>query len=390
VPDVLRSRQSGTSGMIEGLAACFAGLADPRETRRCDHQLIDILAIAVCAVIACAESWEDIELYGRSKRAWLETFLELPNGIPSHDTFRRVFMLLDPDAFEACFAKWAQSLAVGVEREVIAVDGKTVRRSGSRRHEHGPLHLVSAWASGRGLALGQREVDGKSNEIAAIPELLDVLRLDGCIVTLDAMGCQKGIAERIRAKGADYLLVLKANHGRAFEAVREHFERTCFGRGSGGRPVFDAFDEGHGRLVRRRVFASPAAGELEPLSGWPELGTVLAAETIRGVTGTGKVEAEVRYFLTSCDDDPAILVQAIRRHWSVENALHWVLDVTFREDDSRVRDRTAARNLALLRKIALNLIARDRRGRASLRGRRKMAAWNDDYMLRIIAGQGHA
>ena len=376
--------------MIEGLAACFAGLADPRETRRCDHQLIDILAIAVCAVIACAESWEDIELYGRSKRAWLETFLELPNGIPSHDTFRRVFMLLDPDAFEACFAKWAQSLAVGVEREVIAVDGKTVRRSGSRRHEHGPLHLVSAWASGRGLALGQREVDGQSNEIAAIPELLDVLRLDGCIVTLDAMGCQKGIAERIRAKGADYLLVLKANHGRAFEAVREHFERTCFGRGSGGRPVFDAFDEGHGRLVRRRVFASPAAGELEPLSGWPELTMVLAAETIRGVTGTGKVEAEVRYFLTSCDDDPAILVQAIRRHWSVENALHWVLDVTFREDDSRVRDRTAARNLALLRKIALNLIARDRRGRASLRGRRKMAAWNDDYMLRIIAGQGHA
>ncbi|MDP8967532.1 MAG: ISAs1 family transposase [Actinomycetota bacterium] len=376
--------------MIEGLAACFAGLADPRETRRCDHQLIDILAIAVCAVIACAESWEDIELYGRSKQAWLETFLELPNGIPSHDTFRRVFMLLDPDAFEACFATWAQLLAVGLEREVVAVDGKTVRRSGSRRHEHGPLHLVSAWASGRGLALGQREVDGKSNEIAAIPELLDVLRLDRCIVTLDAMGCQKGIAERIRAKGADYLLVLKANHGRAFEAVREHFERTCFGRGSGGRPVSDAFDEGHGRLVRRRVFASPAAKELEPLSGWPELTTVLAVETIRGVTGTGKVEAEIRYFLSSCGDDPAVLARAIRRHWSVENALHWVLDVTFREDDSRVRDRTAARNFALLRKIALNLVARDRSGRTSLRGRRKRAAWNDDYMLQIIANQAHA
>jgi predicted transposase YbfD/YdcC len=376
--------------MIEGLAACFAGLADPRETRRCDHRLIDILAIAVCAVIACAESWEDIELYGRSKRAWLETFLELPNGIPSHDTFRRVFMLLDPDAFEACFATWAQSLAVGVEREVIAVDGKTVRRSASRRHEHGPLHLVSAWASGRGLALGQREVDGESNEIAAIPELLEVLRLDGCIVTLDAMGCQKEIAERIRAKGADYLLVLKANHGRAFEAVRERFERTCFGRGSGGRPVFDAFDEGHGRLVRRRVFVSPAAKDLEPLCGWPDLSAVLAVETIRGVNGAHKVEAEIRYFLTSCDDDPAVLVQAIRRHWSVENALHWVLDLTFREDDSRVRDRTAARNLALLRKIALNLIARDRRSRASLRGRRKMAAWNDDYMLQIIAGRTHA
>jgi predicted transposase YbfD/YdcC len=387
---VSRSAQRGASGMIEGLAACFTGLEDPRETRRCDHQLIDILVIAVCAVIACAESWEDIELYGRSKQAWLGTFLALPNGIPSHDTFRRVFMLLDPDVFEACFAKWAQSLAGETEREVVAVDGKTVRRSGSRRHDHGPLHLVSAWASGRGLALGQRAVDGKSNEIVAIPELLDTLRLKGCIVTLDAMGCQKGIAERIRARGADYLLVLKANHGRAFEAVCEHFERTCFGQGSGGRPVFDAFDEGHGRLVRRRVFVDPAAKDLEPLRGWPELSTVLAVETIRGGTGTGKAETEIRYFLTSCGDAPAVLVQAIRRHWGIENALHWVLDVTFREDDSRVRDRTAARNLALLRKIALNLVARGRSGRTSLRGRRKRAAWDDDYLLQIIGNHAHA
>ena len=376
--------------MIEDLTRCFAGLADPRATRRCDHRLIDILVIAVCAVIACAESWEDIALYGRSKRIWLKSFLALPNGIPSHDTFRRVFMLIDPDAFEACFARWAQSLTGEVEREVVAIDGKTVRRSGSRRHDHGPLHLVSAWASDQGLVLGQREVDGKSNEIAAIPELLDVLRLDGCIVTLDAMGCQKDIAARIRAKAADYLFVLKANHGRAFEAVREHFERTCFGRGSGGRPVFDALDEGHGRLVRRRVFVSSAVRELEALRDWPDLRTVLAVETIRGVHNTGKTEAEIRYFLTSCGDDPAVLVRAIRRHWSIENALHWVLDVTFREDDSRVRDRTAARNLALLRRIALNLVAGDRSSQTSLRGRRKKAAWNDDYMLRIIARQAHA
>src|SRR3712207_4426404 len=182
---------------------------------------------------------------------------------------------------------------------------------------------------------------------SAIPELLDTLRLEGCIVTLDAMGCQKGIAERIRAKDADYLLVLKANHGHAFKAVREHFERTCFGLGSGGRPVFDAFDESHGRLVRRRVFMDPPAKDLEPLRGWPELSTALAVGTIRGVTGSGKVEAEIRYFLTSCGDDPAVLVRAIRRHWSIENALHWVLDVSFREDDSRVRDRTAARNLEI-------------------------------------------
>src|SRR3954447_3449844 len=225
--------------MIEGLAACFTGLADPRETRRCDHQLIDILAIAVCAVIACAESWEDIELYGRSKQAWLETFLALPNGIPSHDTFRRVFMLLDPDAFEACFSRWAQSLAVGVKREVVAVDGKAVRRSGSRRHDHGPLHLVSAWASEQGLVLGQRAVDGKSNEITAVPELLDTLQLEGCIVTLDAMGCQKGIAERIRAKDADYLLVLKGPsrprlRGRA-RALRAHLLRPRVRRPAGVR-----------------------------------------------------------------------------------------------------------------------------------------------------------
>ena len=376
--------------MIEDLTRCFAGLADPRATRRCDHRLIDILVIAVCAVIACAESWEDIALYGRSKRIWLKSFLALPNGIPSHDTFRRVFMLIDPDAFEACFARWAQSLTGEVEREVVAIDGKTVRRSGSRRHDHGPLHLVSAWASDRGLGLGQREVDGKSNEITAVPELLDTLHLDGCIVTLDALGCQKDIAARSRAKAADYLFVLKANHGRAFEAVREHFERTCFGRGSGGRPVFDALDEGHGRLVRRRVFVSSAVGELGSLRGWPDLRAVLAVETIRGVHGAGKAEAEIRYFLTSCGDDPAGLGRAIRRHWSSENALHWGLDVTFREDDSRVRDRTAARNLALLRRIALNLVAGDRSSQTSLRGRRKKAAWNDDYMLRIIARQAHA
>ena len=286
--------------MIQGLAACFTGLEDPRETRRCDHQLIDILVIAVCAVIACAESWEDIALYGRSKQAWLKTFLALPNGIPSHDTFRRVFMLIDPDAFEVCFTRWVQSWARGVEREVVAVDGKTVRRSGSRRHDHGPLHVVSAWASGQGLALGQRAVDGKSNEIVAVPELLETLHLEGCIVTLDAMGCQRDIAAQIRAKGADYLLVLKANHGRAFVAVREHFEQTCFGQGAGGRPVFDAFDEGHGRLVRRRVFVASAIEDLEPLHGWPDLRAVLAVETIRSVNGTGPVEAEIRYFLTSC------------------------------------------------------------------------------------------
>src|SRR3954465_7748170 len=372
---------------LESLVRHLSAVGDPRCQGKIEHRLIDILVIAVCAVIACAESWDDVALYGRSKQAWLRTFLDLPNGIPSHDTFRRVFMLIDPDAFEGCFTRWAQSLTSKVEREVVAIDGKTVRRSGSRRHNRGPLHLVSAWASDQGLVLGQREVDGKSNEITAIPELLDTLHLDGAIVTLDAMGCQKDIAARIRAKGADYLLALKANHGRAFEAAHGYFERTCFSRGCSSRPASDAFDDSHGRLVRRRVFVSPAGAELEPLHEWPDLHTLLAVETIRSVNGTDKTEAEIRYFLSSCSDDPAVLAQAIRRHWSIENALHWVLDVTFREDDSRVRHRTSARNLDLLHKIALTLVAADRGGQTSLRGRRKKAAWNDDYMLRIITRQ---
>ena len=194
----------------------------------------------------------------------------------------------------------------------------------------------------------------------------------------------------MREPWADYLLALKANHGRAFEAVRGHFERTCFCRGASGRPACDAFDDSHGRLVRRRVFVNSVGAELEPLHEWPDLRTLLAVETIRSVNGTGKTETEIRYFLTSCDDDAAVLARAIRRHWSIENALHWVLDVSFREDDSRVRHRTAARNLALLRKIALNLVAADRSSQTSLRGRRKKAAWNDDYMLRIITRQAHA
>src|SRR5215218_7720695 len=277
-------------------------------------------------------------------------------------------------------------LAAGFEREVVAIDGKTLRRSFDRKHEHAPLHLVSAWASEQDLVLGQRCVDDKSNEITAIPELLDRLALQNSIVTVDAMGCQTAIAERILARGADYLLTLKANHPLAHAAVAEHFEQHCFRRGAPARAACDAFDDTPCRLVRRRVFASTEAAKLEALSTWPRLHTVLAVETIRSVNGKPKVEAEIRYFLSSCQDDPATLGRAIRTHWGVENTLHWVLDVTFREDDSRVRDRRAARNLAVLRRIAINLVGRDRSARASVRARRKRAAWNDNYMLQLLAG----
>jgi predicted transposase YbfD/YdcC len=250
---------------VEKLVEHFSALEDPRCAGKVDHRLIDILVIAVCAVIACTESWDDIALYGRNKVGWLRSFLTLANGIPSHDTFRRVFMLIDPDAFEACFAAWAQSFAEVIDREVVAIDGKSVRRSFDRGRTQGPLHLVSAWASEQGLVLGQREVDGKSNEITAVPLLLETLSLKNCIVTLDAMGCQKAIADRILERGADYLLVLKANHSKAFVAVKECCEQHCFARDTTAKPVFDAFDDSHGRLVRRRVFVCPEAAALKAL-----------------------------------------------------------------------------------------------------------------------------
>ncbi len=307
-------------------------IEDPRCSGKVEHRLIDILVIAVCAVIACAESWDDIALYGRSKLVWLRTFLELPNGIPSHDTFRRVFMLIDPEAFEAGFATWVGALTTGFEREVVAIDGKTIRRSFDHGREQSPLHVVSAWASEQGLVLGQRCVDGKSNEITAVPELLDQLVLENSIVTLDAMGkagrrfrqarpdgmarrgCQTAIAEKILARGGDYLLTLKGNHPLAYAAVVEHFDQHCFRRGAPGRADCDAFDDTHGRLVRRRVFASTEAAALDALSGWPSLRSVLAIESIRSVNSAPtKVESEIRYLLTSCPDDPAILGEAGQR-----------------------------------------------------------------------------
>src|SRR3954453_959661 len=371
---------------IESLVRHLGVVEDPRCQGKIEHRLTDILVIAVCAVIACAESWDDIALYGRSKLTWLRTFLDLPNGIPSHDTFRRVFMLIDPDAFERGFAAWVGSLVDGFEREGIAIDGKTPRRSFDRRRERAPLHLVSAWASEQGLVLGQRRVDETSNEITAIPELLDQLALENSIVTLDAMECQTAIAEQILARGADYLLGLKANHPLAYEAVVKHFDQACFRRGAPQRAAWDTFDEAHGRLVRRRVFASTEAASLEALSAWPGLHTVPAVESLRSTSGAPKVETEIRYFLSSCRDDPVVLGQAIRQHWAIENALHWVLDVTFREDDSRVRDQHAARNLAALRRIAINLVGRDGSTKTSVRARRKRAAWDNDYMLQLLAG----
>jgi predicted transposase YbfD/YdcC len=368
----------------------FAALDDPRCGGKVAHRLIDILVIAVCAVIAGAESWEDIALYGRIKIDWLGTFLALPNGIPAHDTFRRVFMLIDTGRFEACFEAWARSFGATLEHEVVAIDGKTIRGSFDRGREQRPLHVVSAWASDRGLVLGQRQVEDKSNEITAIPELLDVLDIKGAIVTLDAMGCQRAIAAKVLDSGADYLVTLKANQGKKFTAVQDLCTTTCFSPAPIHRPVQDEFDDRHGRLVRRRVFVCPDAAALEPLRDWPGLQTVLAVETIRHVNGSGKTETDIRYFLSSSAEPPEILAKAIRRHWQIENSLHWVLDVTFNEDQCRMRDRNAVQNFSLLRKIAINLVRRHQTSKTSLKGRRKMAAWDNRYMEQVLTGIFHA
>jgi len=374
--------------MLEALIAQLETIEDPRCEWKVEHRLLDILVIAVCAVLGEAESFEDVALYGRCKREWLERFLALPNGIPSHDTFRRVLMLVDPDAFERSFLGWVRAVFRPEEDgpRQVAIDGKTVRRSFDRKKGRSPLHLVSAYATEGGIVLAQRATEAKGGELAVIPELLDGLDLSGCLVSLDALACQPAIAERVVGRGGDYLLALKGNRKRAHAEVKAWFAANAFALGASLRPCFDALDDGHGRLVRRRVFACADLAPFTTLQDWPGLATVVAVETIRGIPGRGEVKAEIRHYLSSARLPPEALAAAIRRHWRVENGLHWVLDVGFREDASRVRERNAARNLALLRKIALNLARADTTLKASLKGKRKYAGWDDDFMATLIAG----
>jgi predicted transposase YbfD/YdcC len=374
--------------MLEALISEFEAIEDPRCDWKVEHRLVDILVIAVCAVVGEAESFEDIALYGRCKQDWLQGFLELRGGIPSHDTFRRVLALIDAERFERCFLGWVRSVfrTDAAAPQQIAIDGKTVRRSFDRQNGGSPLHLVSAFATEHGLVLAQRAAEAKKGELSVLPGLLDGLDLRGCLVSLDALACRPEIAEQITARGGDYLLALKANRKKAHAAVQDWFRVQAFDRGAPLRACFDAFDEGHGRLVRRRVFVCADLEALPALEGWPALTTVLAVENIRGVNGTGKVTAQIRYYLSSSKQPPEQLAAAIRRHWMIENGLHWVLDVGFNEDASRVRERTAARNLALLRRIALNLARADTTLKASLKGKRKSAAWDNAFMATLIKG----
>src|SRR5919205_3493487 len=287
--------------MLETLIAAFETVEDPRCEWKVEHRLLDILVIAVCAVLGEAESFEGIALYGRGKEGWLERFLALPNGIPSHDTFRRVLMLVDPDAFERSFLGWVRTLFRPEEDapRQVAVDGKTVRRSFDRKQGRSPLHLVSAYATEHGIVLAQRAAEEKKGELTVLPELLDGLDLAGCLVGLDALACQPGIAQRVVGRGGDYLLALKGNRRKAHAEVRAWFAANALALGASLRPCFDAFDDGHGRLVRRRVFACADLAPFATLADWPGLATVVAVEAIRGIPGRGEVTAEIRHYLSS-------------------------------------------------------------------------------------------
>lgn len=371
----------------------FAALPDPRADRGQEHRLVDIVTIALCAVLCGADDWVAIETFGRAKEGWLRTFLALPGGIPSHDTFGRVFARLDPEAFRACFLAWVRAVTGAAAADgVVAIDGKTARRSHDRGRGKAALHLVSAWATARGLVLGQVATAEKSNEITAIPALLRLLDLEGCTVTIDALGCQTAIAAQVVEQRAEYVLALKDNHPTLHEKARLAFADARAAAGTALAPAdLDAartVDKGHGRLEIRHcwAFGDPAyLAYLDPAGAWPNLRSVALVEAERRVGDAVSVEA--RYYLSSLPPAAAALGQAIRRHWEVENRLHWVLDVVFREDASRARTGHAPQNLAILRHLALNLLRRDP-ARGSRATKRFRAALDTTYLRSILTGLG--
>jgi predicted transposase YbfD/YdcC len=367
------------------LAHHFADLTDPRIDRSRLHELLDIVAIAICAVVAGADSWDDIEDFGNAKIDRLKTFLALPNGIPSHDTFRRLFERLDPDEFQRGFLGRIEALHEATQRQVIAIDGKTLRRSFDRAEGRSALHMVHAWATANHLLLGQVAVDEKSNEITAIPELLKMLGISGAIVTIDAMGCQKEIARTIRGREADSVLALKADHERLFEQVVAFWGRACAGlmRGPDIRSHRE-WSKGHGRDEARRCWATSDLDRLEGKEEWEGLKSVVMVEAERFIGD--KLSVETRYYLSSLENDAEVLSGAVRSHWGAENSLHWVLDVTFDEDRSRIRKENAPENFGLLRRLALCLLKKETTSKRSIKGERLRASWDEGYLQRVLCG----
>lgn len=371
---------------IGGLADKLSILSDHRVERTKRHSLTNIMVIAICAVVCGADSWVDIEEFGKAKREWLSGFLDLSNGIPSHDTFGRFFAMLDSESFERFFSEWVVSVSELTTGQVIAIDGKTVRRSHDSFIGRDAIHMVSAWATTNHVSLGQLRVDGHSNEIEAIPRLLEVLDVSGCIVTIDAMGCQSAIADEIVERGADYVLALKANQPRLHESVSEAFTHWRASEFSAmEHDFFQTVEKAHGRIETRSCWSVSNTDYIDALDAggkWTGLSSIAMVES-RRVSG-GDESSAVRFYISSLSGHARHILSASRMHWGVENSLHWVLDVAFREDDSRVRVGNAAENLSVLRRMALNMLKSESSAKVGVAAKRKKAGWDEDYLIRVL------
>ena len=366
----------------------FGSVDDPRIDRTKQHQLIDIIVIAICAVICGADDWVAIAEFGKAKEEWFNTFLELPNGIPSHDTFRYVFIRIDPEQFRNSFISWVQAVCEVTQGQVMAIDGKELRGSHDKTLGKSAIIMVSLWACENRLVLGQQKVDTKSNEITAIPKLLELLDISGCIVTIDAIGCQTKIAKAIVDAEGDYILALKENQGRLYQDVALAFEDALQnGWQDISHDYHQTFDDHHGRVEIRQCWTISGDNYIPHLYNahkWKGLRTIamIISERREG----DKCEIKTRYFISSLDNDAKKILWAKRSHWNVENGLHWVLDIAFREDDCRIRKGNAAQNFAVLRHIALNLLKRESSAKIGVKNKRLKAAWDQDYLLKVLFG----
>ena len=369
--------------MVEGVRKCFKNVPDPRVVERCDHLLIDILTITILAVICGADDWTDIEVFAEVRQDWLRKFLELPGGIPSHDTFRRVFGLLERNQFAAGLLQWTQALQDATRGKVVAIDGKTLRRSHRKRAGLAALHLVTAWCTENGLTLGQYATEDKSNEITAIPELLKLLNIKGCTVTIDAMGCQKEIAAGIRAAGANYVLAVKDNQPHLYEDLQQHFDEVLENEGALPALQYHETDEnGHGRHEQRFYYSTPVPESLRNREAWRDIRSVGCV--ITNTTRDGGETGLVRHYISSMKPNAKRFAHAARRHWSIENSQHWVLDIAFREDDRRQQDRHGATNLASVRRLVVSLLRQDKTITRGAKAKRMVAALDPNYLIRVL------
>ena len=371
-------------GFVAGLKECFSGLQDPRVQGRCDHLLIDILAIAILAVLSGAEDWPDIEEFGKRRVTWLKTILQLPHGIPWHDTFRRVFGLLDRKQFAASLFQWTQALHEATGGKLIAIDGKSARRSFNKKSGLKALHLVTAWASESGLTLGQVACEEKSNEITAIPELLKLLNLKGCTVTIDAMGCQKEIAAQIREQKGHYVLGLKGNQaGLEADMAQLMDEAIELDSQQKKATTYETREKGHGRYEERSCQVIEIPADHPQRSVWKDLCTLVILTCCRIIAGVPTWET--RLYISSHRPNAKALSHAIRKHWGIENTQHWSLDITFNEDARRQQDRHGAANLAAVRRLALCLLRQEKTNRRGLKNKRFACALDPDYLLTVLA-----